>query len=203
MQPSLKKIATGVVAAAALAALAFACRTTTPGIKTAVTSDAASKVYVPPGQYDEYYAFLSGGFSGQISVYGIPSGRLIKVIPVFSQDPQDAWGYSEETKAMLQTSHGYVPWDDSHHTEMSETDGVPNGKWLFINANNTPRIARIDLGKFETDEIIEIPNAAGNHASPFTTPDGRYVVSGTRFSIPIPNNDVSIGDYKKSFKGTI
>ena len=49
-------------------------------------SDAASRVYVAPGQYDEYYAFLSGGFSGQLATYGLPSGRLLKVIPVFSQD---------------------------------------------------------------------------------------------------------------------
>ena len=46
-------------------------------------SDAASRVYVAPGEYDEYYAFLSGGFSGQLATYGLPSGRLLKVIPVF------------------------------------------------------------------------------------------------------------------------
>ena len=40
--------------------------------------DAAEKVYVAPGQYDEFYAFLSGGFNGQVAVYGLPSGRLLK-----------------------------------------------------------------------------------------------------------------------------
>jgi nitrous-oxide reductase len=50
----------------------------------ATGSDAASRVYVPPGKYDELYNFVSGGFSGQVSVYGIPSGRLLRVIPVFS-----------------------------------------------------------------------------------------------------------------------
>jgi len=58
------------------------------------TGDAAQKVYVAPGTYDEVYEFMSGGFSGQLSVYGIPSGRLFKVIPVFSQDPEKAYGYS-------------------------------------------------------------------------------------------------------------
>jgi len=76
---------------------------------TAVSSDAAQKAYVAPGKYDEFYNFVSGGFSGQMSVYGLPSGRLLRVIPVFSQDPQEGYGYSEETKAMLNTSHGYVP----------------------------------------------------------------------------------------------
>jgi nitrous-oxide reductase len=185
--------------------LLFACRTTTPTSGTSlVTGDAAQKVYVAPGQKDEFYSFMSGGFSGQVTVYALPSGRLIKTIPVFSQSPEEGWGYSEETKPMLQTTYGFIPWDDSHHPELSQTDGVPNGKWIFINANNTPRVARVDLTKFETEEIVQIPNAAGGHASPFTTPDGRYVVSATRFSVPIGDNtDVAIDSYKQNFKGTL
>lgn len=175
-----------------------------PGKQQVVgTSDAASKVYVPPGEYDEFYGFFSGGFSGQVTVYGIPSGRLLKIIPVFSQNAENSWGYSEESKPMFMTSHGFIPWDDSHHPELSQTEGVPDGRWLFINANNTPRIARIDLTTFETDEIIEIPNSAGNHASPFVTPNTEYVVASTRFSVPIPQRDVPISTYKKNFKGTI
>ena len=168
-----------------------------------VSGDAAQKVYVAPGKYDEFYAFLSGGFSGNIVVYGLPSGRLLKTIPVFSQFPESGYGYDEETKAMLQTTYGAVPWDDAHHPELSQTDGVPDGRWLFINGNNTPRVARIDLTRFETDEIIQIPNSAGAHASPFTTPNSEYVVAGTRFSVPIPQADMPIADYKGHFKGTL
>jgi nitrous-oxide reductase len=188
---------------AAVALTAFACSRTSPATNDLVTGDAARRVYVAPGDKDELYAFMSGGFSGQVSVYGIPSGRLLKVIPVFSQNPETAWGYSEETKPMLETTFGFIPWDDTHHTELSQTDGVPNGKWLFINGNNTPRIARIDLTRFETDEIIQIPNAGGGHASPFTTPDGRFVVSATRFSVPVPNTDAPIADYKAKYRGTL
>src|SRR4051812_8507943 len=144
-----------------------------------VSGDAAEKAYVAPGKYDEFYNFVSGGFSGQLSVYGLPSGRLFRVIPVFSQDPEKGYGYSEETKPMLNTSHGFVPWDDAHHPELSQTNGEINGKWVFINANNTPRIARVNLGTFRTDEIIEIPNSAGNHSSAFTTENSEYVVAGT------------------------
>jgi nitrous-oxide reductase len=187
---------------AAAAGVIYACAGTSKS-GNLVTSDAASKVYVAPGQYDEFYAFLSGGYNGQVSVYGLPSGRMLKNIPVFSQNPENGYGYSEETKALLQTSYGMVPWDDTHHTELSQTDGVPDGRWLFINGNNTPRIARIDLATFETVEILEIPNAAGGHASPFTTPNNKYVVSATRFSVPIPNADVAIDTYKKNFKGTL
>jgi nitrous-oxide reductase len=166
-------------------------------------SDAASKVYVAPGQLDEFYAFLSGGFSGQVSVYGLPSGRLLKVIPVFSVDAEKGYGFNEETKPLLQTSFGFVPWDDSHHPELSQTAGVPDGRWLFINGNNTPRIARLDLTTFETAEIIEIPNSGGNHSSPFTTENTEYVVAGTRFSVPFPQKDVPIGSFKENFKGVL
>ncbi len=86
---------------------------------TAVQGDAASKAYVAPGKYDEYYNFVSGGFNGQVSVYGLPSGRLLKVIPVFSVFPENGYGYSEETKAMLNTTNGAIPWDDQHHMDLS------------------------------------------------------------------------------------
>src|SRR6478736_1224046 len=166
-------------------------------------SDAAQRVYVAPGKYDEFYAFMSGGFDGQVGVYGLPSGRLLKHVPVFSQSAENGWGYSEQTKPMLTTSYGFVPWDDAHHPELSQTDGVPDGRWLFINGNNTPRIARLDLTRFETEEILEIPNSAGNHSSPFVTENNEYVVAGTRFSVPAPQRDVSIDEYKEAFAGTL
>ncbi|MBP9793370.1 MAG: Sec-dependent nitrous-oxide reductase [Flavobacterium sp.] len=171
----------------------------------AVSGDAAQKAYVAPGKYDEFYNFVSGGFSGQLSVYGLPSGRLFRVIPVFSVDPEKGWGYSEETKPMLNTSNGFVPWDDLHHTEMSQTNGEVDGRWVFGNANNTPRIARIDLKTFKTAEIIELPNSGGNHSSPFITENTEYVVAGTRFSVPpdYANGDVAINTYKENFKGHI
>jgi nitrous-oxide reductase len=166
-------------------------------------ADAAAKVYVAPGKYDEFYAFMSGGFDGQVGVYGLPSGRLLKHVPVFSQNPENGWGYSEQTKAMMNTSYGVVPWDDAHHPQLSQMGGVPDGRWLFINGNNTPRIARLDLTRFETEEILEIPNSGGNHSSPFVTENNEYVVAGTRFSVPAPQRDVSIDDYKEAFSGVL
>ncbi|MBN8686830.1 MAG: Sec-dependent nitrous-oxide reductase [Chitinophagales bacterium] len=174
------------------------------GAQSAVSGDAAAKAYVAPGKYDEFYNFVSGGFSGQMSVYGLPSGRLFRVIPVFSVDPEKGWGYSEETKPMLNTSHGFVPWDDLHHIALSVTKSEHDGRWAFGNANNTPRIARIDMKTFRTAEIIEIPNSAGNHSSPFITENSEYVVAGTRFSVPMGDNlDVPINTYKDNFKGTV
>lgn len=173
------------------------------GTKQLVSGDAAAAVYVTPGEYDEIYAFMSGGFSGQVTVYGLPSGRLFKEIPVFSKNAENGYGYSEETKAMFNTSFGEIPWDDTHHVELSQTGGEFDGKWLFINGNNTPRIARVDLTTFETVEILEMPNVAGLHCAPFITENSEYLVSGTRFSIPAPNRDVPIESYKENFKGLI
>lgn len=171
----------------------------------AVSADAAERSFVAPGKYDEFYNFVSGGFSGQMSVYGLPSGRLLKVVPIFSVNPENGYGYSEETKPMLNTSHGFIPWDDQHHLELSQTDGRIDGRWIFANANNTPRIARVDLKTFRTSEILELPNSAGNHSSPFITENTEYVVAGTRFSVPPDdkNGDVPINTYKENFKGTI
>jgi nitrous-oxide reductase len=169
----------------------------------ALNSSNAEKVYVAPGEYDEFYAFMSGGYSGNLTVYGLPSGRMFKEIPVFSQFPTTGYGYSEETKPMLNTSFGMVPWDDSHHPDISQTNGVLDGRWIFINGNNTPRIARISLTTFETEEIIEVPNSAGNHSSSFITENTEYVVAGTRFSVPVPQVDMPINEYKGNFKGAL
>lgn len=171
--------------------------------KGGLASNVAEKVYVAPGEYDEYYGFFSGGFSGNLTVYGLPSGRMFKEIPVFSQFPTSGYGYSEETKPMLETSFGFVPWDDSHHPDISQTNGKLDGRWIFINGNNTPRIARISLETFETVEIIEVPNSAGNHSSSFITENTEYVVAGTRFSVPVPQRDMPINEYKGNFKGAL
>lgn len=202
MLHSIRKL---YVLATALTILAGfnSCKPKTAG--SAVSGDAAQKVYVAPGEYDEFYSFTSGGFSGQVAVYGIPSGRLLKVLPVFTADGESGYGFSEETKPMLNTSHGFIPWGDQHHLAISQTDGEMDGRWLFANENNTPRVARIDLSTFRTVEILEIPNSAGNHSSPFITENTEYVVAGTRFSVPFDeeDGDVPISSYADNFNGAI
>ena len=202
---NMKKMRSNAIVMASVAILLGmqSCKPKNAG--NAVSADAAAKTYVAPGKYDEFYNFVSGGFSGQMSVYGLPSGRLLKVVPIFSVNPENGYGYSEETKPMLNTSHGFIPWDDQHHLDLSQTNGEIDGRWIFANANNTPRVARVDLTTFHTSEIIELPNSAGNHSSPFITENTEYVVAGTRFSVPPDdkNGDVPINTYKENFKGTI
>ncbi len=192
--------------AAALAGVALSftsCDTAKKESKGALSGNLAERSFVAPGDHDEFYGFISGGFSGQLSVIGLPSGRIFKVIPVFSVDGEKAYGFNEETKPMLNTSYGFIPWDDSHHPDISQTNGVLDGRWVFINANNTPRIARISLETFETVEIIEIPNTAGNHSSSYVTDNTEYVIAGTRFSVPVPQRDMPINEYKGNFKGAL
>lgn len=192
------------LALSALILTQIACKPSgkSSGSSSLLAGDAAEKVYVAPGTHDEFYNFVSGGFNGQMSVVGLPSGRVLRIIPVFSQSGESGWGYSEETKPMLNTSHGFVPWDDAHHLALSTTNSEHDGRWAFINGNNTPRIARIGLSTFRTEEIIEIPNSGGNHSSPFITANTEYAVAGTRFSVP-PDavGDVPISSFKQNFKG--
>ena len=198
MNKIISRLLPAVVAFSLIMVLIPGCKPR--GTAAAVTGDAAEKVYVAPGKYDEFYSFVSGGFNGQIGVYGFPSGRLLRIIPVFSAQPENGYGFSEETKQMLNTAHGSVPWDDLHHISLSTTNGEHDGRWVFANGNNTPRIARIDMKTFRTAEIIEIPNSAGNHSSPYITENTEYVVAGTRFSIPVlRNEDVPINTYKENF----
>lgn len=174
--------------------------------ESAASGDGATAAYVPPGKHDEFYNIVSGGFNGQMSVVGLPSGRVLRIVPVFSVHPENGYGFSENSKAMLNTSHGFVPWDDLHHISISQTKGEHDGRWAFGNANNTPRVGRVNLTTFETEEIIEIPNSGGNHSSPFITENTEYVVASTRFSVPIGDDaqrDVPINTYKQNFKGTV
>jgi nitrous-oxide reductase len=203
---NLKSIIGGV-AVGIIAVAQISCKPNNKGGvsgSSELAGDAAQKVYVAPGTHDEFYNIVSGGFNGQISIIGLPSGRTLRVIPVFSQSPENGYGFSEETKPMLNTSHGFVPWDDSHHIALSTTNSIHDGRWAFINGNNTPRIARISLKTFRTEEIIELPNSGGNHSSPFITANTEYAVAGTRFSVPPDDKaDVPISSFKKNFKGYI
>ncbi len=192
------------IAVALAGVVALALATQLPGCtasRGAGGGNAAEKVYVKPGEHDPYYAFLSGGHSGQIFVYGIPSCRHITTIPVFTPEPAVGYGVDEESKAMLKG----ITWGDAHHPGLSETDGDYDGRWLFINDMPNARIARIDLSDFKTREIYgPIPNVSAAHACPFPTPNTEYVFAASRFSIPIPYPTVSkISDYAKNFKGVI
>ena len=161
---------------------------------------AAQKVYVAPGDLDEYYLFASGGHSGQVYVYGVPSMRHLSTIPVFTPYPATGYGFDDDSKKML----GNLTWGDVHHPSLSETNGDYDGRWLFVNEMNG-RVARIDLRDFKTKQILgPVPNVSGNHASAFVTPNTEYSVMASRFSIPLPKGTpVEVAKYATDYKGVI
>ena len=164
------------------------------------TAIAAEKTYVAPGDLDQYYMFSSGGHSGQVYVYGLPSMRHIATVPVFTPYPATGYGFDDDTKAML----GALTWGDVHHPALSETKGEYDGRWLFVNEMNG-RIARIDLRDFKTKQIFgPVPNVSGNHSGAFVTPNTEYAMMGTRFSIPIPKGTYApIDKYATEYKGVL
>ena len=190
---------------AMLALVASQCAPRAPQQRRAAagaTSDiaqAAQKVYVAPGDLDPYYMFSSGGHSGNVYVYGIPSMRHLVTIPVFTPYPATGYGFDDDTKKML----GDLTWGDAHHPALSETKGEYDGRWLFINEMNG-RIARIDLRDFKTKQILgPVPNLHGNHASSFVTPNTEYAMMATRFSRPVPQRPVGVDKYATEYKGII
>ena len=191
----------------ALAMFAAACAPSAPkgaqksgGAATSDVGIAAQKTYVAPGDLDEYYLFSSGGHSGQVYVYGVPSMRHLSTIPVFTPYPGTGYGFDDDSRKML----GDLTWGDLHHPALSETGGDYDGRWLFVNEMNG-RVARIDLRDFKTKQILgPIPNVSGNHASAFVTPNSEYSIMASRFSIPIPKGTVAgVDKYATDYKGVI
>jgi nitrous-oxide reductase len=164
-------------------------------------ASAAERTWVAPGAKDEFYLFYSGGHSGQVFVAGIPSMRHIATIPVFAPYPGTGYGFDDETKAML----GNYTWGDVHHPGLSQTDGLYDGRWLFVNDNANNRVARIDLRDFKTHQILgPIPNSMGNHGSSFLTENSEYILVATRFSVPLPKGRYADpADYETEFNGMV
>jgi nitrous-oxide reductase len=168
---------------------------------TGGAASAAAASYVPPGDLDKYYLFYSGGHSGNVYVAGIPSMRHISTIPVYAPYPATGYGFDDETKEML----GEYTWGDVHHPSLSKTNGVYDGRWLFVNDNANARLARIDLRDFKTKQIFgPIPNLSGNHGSAFVTANTEMILSASRFAIPVPLGTYApIAEYAVKYKGVV
>ncbi len=198
-------ILSGTALALLVFAVAWGCAPKAPkgseaGRAVSDVAFAAQKTYVAPGDLDQYYLFSSGGHSGQIYVYGVPSMRHISTIPVYTPYPATGYGFDDDSKKML----GGLTWGDVHHPALSETNGDYDGRWLFVNEMNG-RVARVDLRDFKTKQIFgPVPNISGNHASAFVTPNTEYSMMASRFSIPIPKGTVApIENYATQYKGVV
>lgn len=162
----------------------------------AQAASAAQQVYVPPGKLDDYYAILSGGQSGSVFVYGIPSCRFIKEIPIF--EPRAGLGYannpgSESYKRLVASG---PMWGDTHHPVLSQTEGRYDGKWLWINDKANDRVAKIDLKTFEVAEIKLVPNIQGAHGLAAYLPSCKYVFVNGELETDAAGNSTDPSKYR-------
>ena len=167
---------------------------------------AAAKTYTPSGGRDKYIIFSSGGQSGQIMVYGVPSMRLLKYIGVFTPEPWQGWGYDDDTKKVLAEGNirgRKITWGDTHHPGLSETDGKYDGKWLVINDKANPRLAVIDLTDFVTKQIVVNPVFKSDHGGAFFTPNSEYILEACQYAAPFDNNYHPIDEYKETYRGGV
>ncbi|MEJ1472294.1 MAG: Sec-dependent nitrous-oxide reductase, partial [Candidatus Sedimenticola sp. (ex Thyasira tokunagai)] len=165
---------------------------------------AAAKTYTPTGGRDEYLAFSSGGQSGQVIVYGIPSMRILKYIAVFTPEPWQGYGFDDESKAVLAQGRidgKDIVFGDTHHPAFSETKGEYNGRYLFINDKANPRIAVIDLHDFETKQIVVNPFFRSAHGGAFVTPNTEYVMDAAQYAAPFGDDFVPLEEFNEKYRG--
>lgn len=168
---------------------------------------AASKTYVPTGKRDDFIVFSSGGQSGQVIVYGIPSMRILKYIGVFTPEPWQGYGFDEESKKVLaggKIDGKDITWGDTHHPALSETNGDYDGQFLFINDKANPRLAVIDLRDFETKQIVVNPIYKSEHGGAFVTPNSEYVIEAAQYPSPLANKKfVPLERFNEEYRGGV
>ncbi|SFV64625.1 Nitrous-oxide reductase [hydrothermal vent metagenome] len=166
----------------------------------------AAKTYNPTGGRDEYIVFSSGGQSGQMIVYGVPSMRILKYIAVFTPEPWQGYGYDVDSLKVLREGNirgREINWGDTHHPALSEKDGKYDGKWLVINDKANPRLAVIDLEDFETKQIVVNPVFKSAHGGAFFTQNSDYIIEAAQYAAPFDNNYHSIEEYKETYRGGV
>lgn len=173
-------------------------------------AEAALKTFVPPGKYDDFVMITSGGHRGSIMLYGIPSMRLLKEIPVYAPDSWQGWGQGdvESDEVLKEGSWGNglptLTWGDLHHPQISLTNGKYDGEWIVGTDKSSGRVAIISMRDFKTKNIFKIPNMNSDHHGVFTD-DSDYIIVSTFFPTPFnePNGYAPIEDYKGKYKGLV
>ncbi len=166
----------------------------------------AAKTYLPTGGRDEFVVFSSGGQSGQVMVYGVPSMKILKYIAVFTPEPWQGYGFDEDSLKVLRQGNirgREINWGDTHHPALSEVDGKYDGKWLAINDKANPRIAIIDLEDFETKQIVVNPVFKSAHGGAFFTQNSEYIIEAAQYAAPFDNFYHPIEEYKETYRGGV
>ncbi|NOY24333.1 MAG: nitrous-oxide reductase [Oligoflexia bacterium] len=172
--------------------------TTTTAPKTGATAAKSAgheglEYEVAPGKLDDYYGFWSGGQSGELRILGVPSMRELKRIPVFNTDAATGYGRDDWSKTLLK---GKVS-GDTHHVHLSYTDGVYDGRYVYVNDKAQARLARVRIDTMETDTIIDLPNSQGTHGIFPQRHKTGLVFCNSEFRTPQPNDGRDMDDPTK------
>jgi nitrous-oxide reductase len=171
-------------------------------------AEAALKTFVPPGKYDDFVMFTSGGHRGSIMLYGIPSMRLLKEIPVYAPDSWQGWAQGDEAGGET-LKHGSFgdglptqTWGDLHHPQLSLTNGKYDGEWVIGTDKSAGRVAIASLRDFKVKSIYKIPNVDSDHHGLFTD-NSEYIIVSSFFPNPYDqaNGYAPIEDYKAKYRG--
>ncbi|UWQ04746.1 Sec-dependent nitrous-oxide reductase [Aliiroseovarius crassostreae] len=167
---------------------------------------AAAKTYTPTGGRDEFIVFSSGGQSGQVMVYGVPSMRILKYVSVFTPEPWQGYGFDEESKAILESGKidgREIHWGDTHHPAITETNGDVDGEYLFINDKSAPRVGVISLHDFETQQIVVNPILQSEHGGTFVTPNSEYVIEAAQYPGVLGRGFAPLSEFNEKFRGAV
>ncbi len=171
-------------------------------------AEAALRTFVPPGKFDEFVMFTSGGHRGSILLYGIPSMRLVKEIPVYAPDAWQGWGQGDEASATTLEQGSFAKglpvqtWGDLHHPQMSLTNGRYDGEWVIGTDKSAGRVAIASLRDFKVKSIFKIPNTDSDHHGLFTD-NSEYIIVSTFFPNPFnePHGYAPLEEYQAKYRG--
>ena len=170
---------------------------------------AALKVFVPPGKYDEFVMVTSGGHRGSVMLYGVPSMRLLKEIPVYSPDSWQGWGQGDTASAEILKKGSFGPglptltWGDLHHPQVSLTNGKYDGEWIAVSDKSAGRVGIISMRDMKTKLIFKTPNTVSDHHAVWTD-NSEWLVQSAYF--PMPFNEkggfAPIEEFKAKYRGS-
>lgn len=169
-----------------------------------------SKYEVLFGQLDMYYVFFSGGYLGEVCIYGLFLGCCFKCIFVFNIDCLVGWGIINELKKIMGINLDgmFKYWiGDIYYVYLFYIDGMYDGKYIFVNDKIYSWFVWVCMDMMECDKIVELLNVQGFYGvflDKWDLVDDKinYIICvfcGNEFYILQFNDGCDLNDLKKYF----